>query len=83
MGILVLFCFLQEEMTSALATMRVDYDQVKIKDLDTSNNPLLNKRRKRPASGGADRAGQAETQEASGGAVCNSHREVTFSKEVQ
>lgn len=40
--------FQQEEMTSALATMRVDYDQVKIKDLDTSNNPLLNKRRKRP-----------------------------------
>uniref|UniRef100_A0A1A8GID2 non-specific serine/threonine protein kinase n=1 Tax=Nothobranchius korthausae TaxID=1143690 RepID=A0A1A8GID2_9TELE len=38
----------KEEMTSALATMRVDYDQVKIKDLDTSNNPLLNKRRKRP-----------------------------------
>ena len=36
-------------MTSALATMRVDYDQVKIKDLDTSNNPLLIKRRKRPA----------------------------------
>lgn len=45
-------------MTSALATMRVDYDQVKIKDLDTSNNPLLNKRRKRPGPGGADRAGE-------------------------
>uniref|UniRef100_A0AAZ3QS10 non-specific serine/threonine protein kinase n=1 Tax=Oncorhynchus tshawytscha TaxID=74940 RepID=A0AAZ3QS10_ONCTS len=42
----------KEEMTSALSTMRVDYDQVKIKDLDTSNNPLLNKRRKRPAAGG-------------------------------
>lgn len=41
----------QEEMTSALATMRVDYDQVKIKDLDTSNNPLLNKRRKKAAAG--------------------------------
>lgn len=38
-------------MTSALATMRVDYDQVKIKDLDTSNNPLLNKRRKKAAAG--------------------------------
>ncbi|XP_077385846.1 MAP kinase-activated protein kinase 2-like isoform X1 [Festucalex cinctus] len=38
----------KEEMTSALATMRVDYEQVRIKDLDTSNNPLLNKRRKRP-----------------------------------
>lgn len=34
-------------MTSALATMRVDYDQVKIKDLKTSNNRLLNKRRKK------------------------------------
>lgn len=41
-------------MTSALATMRVDYDQVKIKDLDMSNNPLLNKRRQRPGAGGAD-----------------------------
>lgn len=41
----------QEEMTSALATMRVDYDQVKIKDLDTSSNPLLIKRRKRAAAG--------------------------------
>ncbi|XP_077948210.1 MAP kinase-activated protein kinase 2-like isoform X1 [Gasterosteus aculeatus] len=48
----------KEEMTSALATMRVDYDQVKIKDLDTSNNPLLNKRRKRPGPGGADQAGE-------------------------
>ena len=28
----------KEEMTSALATMRVGYDQVKIKDLKTSNN---------------------------------------------
>ncbi|XP_038871935.1 MAP kinase-activated protein kinase 2-like [Salvelinus namaycush] len=42
----------KEEMTSALSTMRVDYDQVKIKDLDTSNKPLLNKRRKRTAAGG-------------------------------
>ncbi|XP_058856025.1 MAP kinase-activated protein kinase 2-like isoform X2 [Acipenser ruthenus] len=41
----------KEEMTSALATMRVDYDQVKIKDLDTSSNPLLNKRRKKGAGG--------------------------------
>ncbi|XP_037595559.1 MAP kinase-activated protein kinase 3 isoform X4 [Cebus imitator] len=39
----------KEEMTSALATMRVDYDQVKIKDLKTSNNRLLNKRRKKQA----------------------------------
>lgn len=44
-------CLPQEEMTSALATMRVDYDQVKIKDLDTSSNPLLNKRRKKAAAG--------------------------------
>uniref|UniRef100_A0A3B4VG65 non-specific serine/threonine protein kinase n=1 Tax=Seriola dumerili TaxID=41447 RepID=A0A3B4VG65_SERDU len=42
---------LKEELTSALATMRVDYDQVKIKDLDTSSNPLLNKRRKKAAAG--------------------------------
>ncbi|CAH6777761.1 Mapkapk3 [Phodopus roborovskii] len=41
----------KEEMTSALATMRVDYDQVKIKDLKTSNNRLLNKRRKKQAGG--------------------------------
>ncbi|XP_038666743.1 MAP kinase-activated protein kinase 2-like [Scyliorhinus canicula] len=37
----------KDEMTSALATMRVDYDQVKIKDLDKTSNPLLNKRRKK------------------------------------
>lgn len=37
----------QEEMTRSLATMRVDYDQVHIKDLNNSNNELLNKRRKR------------------------------------
>jgi len=37
----------QEEMTRSLATMRVDYDQVHIKALNNSNNPLLNKRRKR------------------------------------
>lgn len=47
----VVSCPSQEEMTSALATMRVDYDQVKIKDLDTSSNPLLNKRRKKAAAG--------------------------------
>ncbi len=46
-----LSCLSQEEMTSALATMRVDYDQVKIKDLNTSSNPLLNKRRKKAAAG--------------------------------
>lgn len=37
----------QEEMTRSLATMRVDYDQVHIKNLDASNNQLLNKRRKK------------------------------------
>lgn len=40
-------------MTSALATMRVDYDQVQIKDLKTSNNRLLNKRRKKQAGSGS------------------------------
>lgn len=37
----------QEEMTNALATMRVDYDQVNIKNLDESENPILKKRRKK------------------------------------
>ncbi|XP_059468643.1 MAP kinase-activated protein kinase 2 [Neocloeon triangulifer] len=37
----------QEEMTRSLATMRVDYDQVQVKNLELSNNPLLNKRRRR------------------------------------
>ncbi|XP_044307496.1 MAP kinase-activated protein kinase 3 [Varanus komodoensis] len=46
----------KEEMTSALATMRVDYDQVKIKDLKTSNNRLLNKRRKKQKQGGSSSA---------------------------
>lgn len=46
----------KEEMTSALATMRVDYDQVKIKDLKTSNNRLLNKRRKKQKEGGTSSA---------------------------
>ncbi|XP_041837112.1 MAP kinase-activated protein kinase 2-like isoform X2 [Melanotaenia boesemani] len=55
----------KEEMTSALATIRVDYDQVKIKDLDISNNPLLNKRRKRPE--GADRAEEADRGDGEGG----------------
>ncbi|KAG7263604.1 hypothetical protein CRUP_020854 [Coryphaenoides rupestris] len=56
----------KEEMTSALATMRVDYDQVKIKDLDTSSNPLLNKRRKKAAAGGGKGGGGG------GGNVCQS-----------
>lgn len=33
-------------MTSALATIRVDYDQIKIKTIEESTNPLLSKRRK-------------------------------------
>lgn len=37
----------QEEMTRSLATMRVDYDQVHIKSIEDSSNPLLNKRRKK------------------------------------
>lgn len=36
----------KEEMTSALATMRVDYEQIKIKTIEASSNPLLTKRRK-------------------------------------
>uniref|UniRef100_A0A182IPG1 non-specific serine/threonine protein kinase n=1 Tax=Anopheles atroparvus TaxID=41427 RepID=A0A182IPG1_ANOAO len=36
----------QEEMTRSLANMRVDYE-MHIKNLDSSNNALLNKRRKR------------------------------------
>ncbi|CAG5120428.1 unnamed protein product [Candidula unifasciata] len=44
----------QEEMTNALATMRVDYDQVvNIKNLQQSNNPLLKKRMKEVTSGAA------------------------------
>jgi len=37
----------QEEMTRSLATMRVDYDQIQIKNLDNSNNALLKKRKQR------------------------------------
>lgn len=35
----------QEEMTRSLATMRVDYDTAHLKQLDHTNNALLNKRR--------------------------------------
>ena len=49
--ILSMPCFyeswLQEEMTNALATMRVDYDQViNIKNVDQSKNPLIARRKK-------------------------------------
>jgi hypothetical protein len=33
-------------MTRSLATMRVDYDTASLKQLDNTNNPLLNKRRR-------------------------------------
>uniref|UniRef100_A0A668AFB4 non-specific serine/threonine protein kinase n=1 Tax=Myripristis murdjan TaxID=586833 RepID=A0A668AFB4_9TELE len=39
------------EMTSALATMRVDYEQIKIKNIEDSTNPLLMKRRKKAMAG--------------------------------
>ncbi|XP_076358675.1 MAP kinase-activated protein kinase 2 [Tachypleus tridentatus] len=35
----------QDEMTQALATMRVDYDAIHLKNLEKSNNKLLNKRK--------------------------------------
>jgi len=39
----------QEEMTAALATMRVDYDTgVHLKQLDVTNNRLLEKRKRKP-----------------------------------
>lgn len=41
---------LQEEMTSALATMRVDYEQIKIKTIEDSKNPLLTKRRNKASN---------------------------------
>lgn len=37
----------QEEMTNALATMRVDYDMCAIKNLEDTNNPILKKRKKK------------------------------------
>jgi len=37
----------QEEMSQALATMRVDYDQVKIKEISEANNKLLKKRKRK------------------------------------
>ncbi|CAB1353797.1 unnamed protein product [Coregonus sp. 'balchen'] len=53
--------------------------KVKIKDLDTSNNPLLNKRRKRPAAGAAEGeggggggGGGGEGEGVAGATVCNS-----------
>ncbi len=37
-------------MTNALATMRVDYDQIHLKDIDKSRNKMLEKRRKKRES---------------------------------
>ena len=45
---------LQEEMTSALATMRVDYEQIKIKTIEDASNPLLKKRRMKANNAMAD-----------------------------
>ncbi|XP_031421858.1 MAP kinase-activated protein kinase 2-like isoform X2 [Clupea harengus] len=47
----------KEEMTSALATMRVDYDQIKIKTIEDSCNPLLAKRRKKAGSASSEPPG--------------------------
>ncbi|XP_056128845.1 MAP kinase-activated protein kinase 2 [Lampris incognitus] len=46
---------IKEELTSALATMRVDYEQIRIKTIEDSSNPLLTKRRKKASSAAADR----------------------------
>uniref|UniRef100_A0A671R626 non-specific serine/threonine protein kinase n=1 Tax=Sinocyclocheilus anshuiensis TaxID=1608454 RepID=A0A671R626_9TELE len=40
----------KEEMTNALATIRVDYEQIKIKPIKDSSNSLLLKRRKKTAA---------------------------------
>jgi hypothetical protein len=40
----------QEEMNSALVSMRVDYDQSQLKTLDKSKNPMLEKRRQKSAT---------------------------------
>jgi len=37
-------------MTNALAAIRVDYEQIKIKSIEDSSNPLLLKRRKKMAA---------------------------------
>ncbi|XP_039971826.1 MAP kinase-activated protein kinase 2 [Xiphias gladius] len=44
----------KEEMTSALATMRVDYEQIMIKPIENSTNPLLKKRRKKASNAMVD-----------------------------
>lgn len=37
----------QDEMTAALAAMRVDYDQILIKNLEETQNPMLKKRKEK------------------------------------
>ncbi|XP_076375758.1 MAP kinase-activated protein kinase 2-like isoform X2 [Megalopta genalis] len=46
----------QEEMTRSLATMRVDYDTANLKQLDHTNNALLNKRRRAKQSNAVPQA---------------------------
>ena len=48
--IFILSVFFQDEMTNALATMRVDHDTIRIKEIGASTNPLLMKRRKKEAA---------------------------------
>lgn len=40
----------KDELTKALATMRVNYDGVKIKEVQASNNPLLQRRKQKGGS---------------------------------
>lgn len=51
----------QEEMTNALSTMRVDYEQIKIKAIEDSSNPLLLKRRKKMAAAMKEAPGLNQT----------------------
>ena len=37
-------------MISELAAMRIDYDQIKLKNLENSKNPMLQKRREKASS---------------------------------
>jgi hypothetical protein len=37
----------RNELENALATMRVDYDQIRIKELDSSKNKLYEKRQQK------------------------------------
>lgn len=55
----------QEEMTRSLATMRVDYDTASLKQLDHTNNPLLNKRRRAKQTSGVTAAPTANPTAAS------------------